>query len=486
MKRTILIAIAALLVVVASALLVAHDIPLAFTPSLPATLGLEWFFLPTVLLFLLGISLLILFFRPIANTHRRNRELLLLSLLSFCLTVCVLFSTPLPSFFSNSLSSQLSTLSALSAVTLFLVFFSGHIDHFSILVRILQLMQGSSIALYMVCSLTNAPILTHSLFLAQTLSLIALFIIFFISLVECHHGNRFCQVLCLTSLLTAVIFLFINGIPWLIAQHTSDALAVMYPLSTMPPPSTLINWNPIYLTSGLSVITTYVVSSFLQCRSQIELLSERVRLTQASYDALRTQSEEVMRIRHDMTHHLNVLYRLLEQKSLEQACAYLRNLLGQHQNILPIVRCGHPLLDILFNGKISAAIDLGISVKIVHAEAPPTLPLSDIELTSLIMNVLSNAIEAASACPTGHRFLTLNLYTKHQFFIFCCTNSRTNAQTSVSKSTGNAIPRHGYGIKIITDIVKRHGGLMQTEQDEKQFRLTLSLPLSGQMGMDIK
>lgn len=486
MKRTILIAIAALLVVVPSVLLIAHNIPLAFTPSLSATSGLEWFFLPTVLLFLLGVCLLILFFRPIPTTHRRNRELLLLSLLSFCLTGCVLFSTPLPSFVSNSLSLQLSTISALSAVTLFLVFFSGHIDHFSILLRILQLMQGGSIALYVVCSLTNAPILIHSLFLAQTLSISALLIIFFISLVECHHGNRFCQVLCLTSLLTAVVFLFVSGIPWLIAQHTSDTLAVMYPLSITPPPSTLTNWNPIYLTSGLSVITTYAVSTFLQCRSQIQLLSERVRLTQASYDALRIQSEEVMRIRHDMTHHLNVLYRLLEQKSLEQACAYLRNLLGQHQNILPIVRCGHPLLDILLNGKISAAIDLGISVKIAHAEAPPTLPLADTELTSLILNVLSNAIQAASVCPAGHRFLTLQLYTKHQFLIFCCTNSRTNTQTSAPKSTANTIPRHGYGMKIITDIVKRHGGLMQTVQDEKQFYLTLSLPLSSQTGMDTK
>lgn len=154
-----------------------------------------------------------------------------------------------------------------------------------------------------------------------------------------------------------------------------------------------------------------------------------------------------------------------------------KGLCATFRTIFPIMRCGHPFLDILVNAKLSAAIHAGISVQIVHAEAPPTLPLSDTELTSLIVNILSNALQSASVCPPGHRFLTLDLHTKHEFFIFSCTNSRTNAKSPRSNASVHAVPKHGYGMHIITDIVKRHHGLIQTEQQDNIFRLIFSVPL---------
>ena len=476
MKQNILIIFTALLAFVLSLFLFVRDISRNFIAPSPTIFVFEWFFLPAILLFLLGLVLLIVFLRSFSNPHRRNQELLLLSLLSFCLTACVLFSAPLQLFFCINLPFHLSTISALCTVTILLIFFSLHIHRFAKLIRILQIIQVGSIALYLASPLIKADILSHCLLWVQALNTVILLIIFFISLVEWQDGNRFCQVLCLTSLFTGVGLFFAGGIPLLLLCHISDALPVVGSLDAASH-SYFPHWNPISFTSGLSVLAAYVVTAFLQCHTKIKQLSERMQLTQSSYDALRTQSEEIMRIRHDMTHHLNVLYRLLEQKSLEQACAYVRNLIGQHQQIFPIMRCGHPLLDILVNAKLSAAIHAGISIQIVHAEAPPTLPLSDTELTSLIVNILSNALQSASVCPPGHRFLTLDLHTKHEFFIFSCTNSRTNAQSSRTNASVHAVPKHGYGMHIITDIVKRHHGLIQTEQQDNIFRLIFSVPL---------
>ena len=162
MKQNILIIFTALLAFVLSLLVFVRDISLNFIAPSPTIFVFEWFFLPAILLFLLGLVLLIVFLRSFSNSHRRNQELLLLSLLSFCLTACVLFSAPLQLFSCVNLPFHLSTISALCTVTILLIFFSLHIHRFTMLIRILQIIQVGSIALYLASPLIEADALCEA------------------------------------------------------------------------------------------------------------------------------------------------------------------------------------------------------------------------------------------------------------------------------------------------------------------------------------
>lgn len=129
-------------------------------------------------------------------------------------------------------------------------------------------------------------------------------------------------------------------------------------------------------------------------RTEEQLLAQRGELARSSYEVLRRQHEQVMMLRHDMVKHL----RLLRQTTGdEKTAAYLDELIGQNEKIRPVVQSGNEMLDIILNGKLSAAADAGIAVEIVRMKAPAALPLSDAELCSLVMNLLDNAVEAAAA-----------------------------------------------------------------------------------------
>jgi len=129
-------------------------------------------------------------------------------------------------------------------------------------------------------------------------------------------------------------------------------------------------------------------------RTEARLLIQRGELAQSSYEVMRRQHEQVMMLRHDMMKHFQVLRQTVTD---EKSAAYLDELIGENEKIRPVVQSGNEMLDVILNGKLSAAADAGIAVELVRTQAPDKLPLTNAELCSLMLNLLDNAVEAASA-----------------------------------------------------------------------------------------
>ena len=114
-----------------------------------------------------------------------------------------------------------------------------------------------------------------------------------------------------------------------------------------------------------------------------------------------------MMLRHDMVKHFRVLRQTVTD---EKSAAYLDELIGENEKIRPVVQSGNEMLDVILNSKLSAAADAGIAVELARTQAPDKLPLTDAELCSLIMNLLDNAVEAASAAGVKRRYIKLDMH----------------------------------------------------------------------------
>ena len=128
------------------------------------------------------------------------------------------------------------------------------------------------------------------------------------------------------------------------------------------------------------------------------------------------------------------------------------------------------MLDVILNGKLSAAADAGIAVEIVRMKAPDKLPLTDAELCSLMMNLLDNAVEAADGVERP--YIKLDFRVKEHFFVFSCENSTTLQH--IQKET---LPGHGLGLKIIKQIAARYDDLLETEYGADYYNVKLAIPL---------
>ena len=204
-------------------------------------------------------------------------------------------------------------------------------------------------------------------------------------------------------------------------------------------------------------------------RTEARLLAQRNELAQDSYKALRRQNEQVMMLRHDMMKHFQVLRQTVTD---EKSAAYLDELIGENEKIRPVVQSGNEMLDVILNGKLSAAADAGIAVEIARMKAPDKLPLTDAELCSLVMNLLDNAVEGASAPGVERPFIKLDFCVKEHFFSISCENSTT--MEHIQKETA---PGRGLGLKIIKQIVARYDDLLETEYGTDYYCVKMAIPL---------
>ena len=199
-------------------------------------------------------------------------------------------------------------------------------------------------------------------------------------------------------------------------------------------------------------------------------MKEMVAMSQQRYENLRRHNEEVMMLRHDMKRH----FRLLRQTTTdEKTAAYLDELIGQNEKIQPVIQSGNDILDIILCSRLSAAAEAGVQVEITRADAPVTLPITDTDLCSLVMNLVDNAISAAGSAATP--FIKLDLHQKSGFFVFVCENAMSPDRTEDNKE--KTVPKHGLGLKIVHQIVERYGHLLTTEAAGCTYKVSLAIPL---------
>lgn len=226
----------------------------------------------------------------------------------------------------------------------------------------------------------------------------------------------------------------------------------------------------------LSAVVTTIVESVkmeLDRRAEQQMMEQRRELALESYENLRRQHEEVMMIRHDMLRHFRTLH---DMDGDERRTAYLAELIGQNEKVRPVVDSGNEMLDIILNGRLSAATDAGIRVELPHISAPEKLPLSDPDLCALFLNLVDNAIAAASAAEDP--FLLMKIHEKDDHLALVCENSfdPQEAETETIKET---VPQHGLGLKIVSNIVEKYHGAILTERSEDRFSVKIVLPLDA-------
>lgn len=269
-----------------------------------------------------------------------------------------------------------------------------------------------------------------------------------------------------------VIFLFISRL--FDPDYCSSVfLRLSGELTENPPNFSLKLLWYLSLLSGLAAVVMELLEQEAERRTELALLSAKNELALESYENLRRQSEEVMILRHDTMKHYALL-RTMAEEAPDRLCDYLDELIGQVQNVRPVVDSRNQILNILINGKLNSAVEKGISTEIVRSDAPEQLPLSDAELCCLVVNILDNAINAASASKVEKPYIKLDFHCKNQAFVFSCENSASKENLAGKKASS---AKHGYGLKIIRQIMSRWGeNMISIETSEHSWQITIVLP----------
>lgn len=425
------------------------------------------------LFFIIGTILLMIFIFQIFAS-KPDITICVLAFLSFLYMGSVIGSTTYYDIYFDSIETHISIISNKLITTAFLAFLAGKASKCRVFLWGITLINGCFAILYII----NFPMTSHvSDFMEKSIlnvgtevsGFIGLCCVIVLSIISLRKNNYFYKLffpLTLTCIIAEIIYyIFTDKVLFLFSISNTDYLRLIeFLLHTL---------QPAIFTAILIITFLELFNNTIARRMERRLLKERNDLLSTSYHSMRRHQEEVMILRHDMNKHLQVLHQMTKESSVKQ---YIRELIGENQKIKPIISSGNEILDIILNGKLSPAADHGIKIEITKVNVPEKLPLSDKDLSSLIMNIMENAVEAASKTKLEEAFIHLDMNMKSGFFVFSCSNS-VDVQKMTKISNKETVPKHGLGLKIIQQISDRYHCILNIEQEKNTYKTTIAIPL---------
>lgn len=198
-------------------------------------------------------------------------------------------------------------------------------------------------------------------------------------------------------------------------------------------------------------------------------MEEQVRMYQNQLELMQISQEKVRSLRHDIRHHLQVLYGMTEKGQQEKALHFLEEMQASLENPRQHILSGNDEVDTILNYNWDKAEQLGVKMDCkVRISKGLSIPMYDGSV--LLGNLLENAIEAAARTEDG--YVSLRLLGEKNMLALQIKNSydgvlkRKGGQLVSTKGEKG----HGIGLRNVRELVERRQGSFQLDYDEKEFR----------------
>jgi sensor histidine kinase regulating citrate/malate metabolism len=117
---------------------------------------------------------------------------------------------------------------------------------------------------------------------------------------------------------------------------------------------------------------------------------------------------------------------------------------------------------------------------------PKSLSIQDIDLMCIYSNLLDNAIESCQRSPSSDDLIKIKTSQIGNYLGIKITNSkRSNLSQQISASGYDTTKKdksmHGYGLRIIDEIVKRYDGYKELQDSNVEFSAMVMLKLMPAM-----
>ena len=228
----------------------------------------------------------------------------------------------------------------------------------------------------------------------------------------------------------------------------------------------------------LFAILFYRVNQQREMEAEIaKLKQEQAEIVERDYQALRRTYADNAKLYHDLHNHIEAIYQCLIQGDTREAIRYCEDLRTPVREISQTVWTGDKALDYLISSKMSMAEQEHIKTK-VNIEYPHNTNIRSVDLTTILGNLLDNALEAAEAAPEDLRFLNLTIRRINAMLIIKVENGYGNAPAEhdgklVTSKTDKA--SHGWGLKSVQTAADRYDGTITTDYKNGVFQSVVTL-----------
>lgn len=231
------------------------------------------------------------------------------------------------------------------------------------------------------------------------------------------------------------------------------------------------------ITIGVFLTTVILVfASIYQAEQKEEYLrirSELIRVKQEKsyYDILDKQNQQLMIYAHDVKNHLAAIQSLSDDPQIQ---GYVDRLSGELERYTQSCHSGNKLLDVILNRYVLECQKRGLAFE-YNVKVCNLRDLEDMDLVTILGNLLDNAIEAAEKSQEKTVYLETSLRNHYQVILIQNSSlppKEAHGRLQTSKSDRSM---HGFGLKSVAKCLKKYQGDLHWDYDEDNHLFTMTV-----------
>lgn len=212
---------------------------------------------------------------------------------------------------------------------------------------------------------------------------------------------------------------------------------------------------------------------------QVDTVREQYEEQRVLMDLSKDNLEEMRRIRHDIRNQFSYMQLILEQGKYEELKKYFNELNDKVALPLSYSDCENRVIRDVLNMEINK---LQGGAKIEYSVAVGNhIPIDDLDLTTILLNLLDNAIEGCERDSIRDAVILFAIREQDSYLFLSVSNPIADEQSVKARfETGTAKEDrriHGMGKKIVAAIVEKHNGEINYEIKDRTFRVEVMLAL---------
>lgn len=206
--------------------------------------------------------------------------------------------------------------------------------------------------------------------------------------------------------------------------------------------------------------------------AQLEIMGQQAEKQLENYRSISEKMIEIRKIRHDFNNQLQTAYRLLQKDTEEcrtEAEELLKQMDAKIQDAYTAALCSNIIVNVILEDKVKKAKKKGISVNL-DIRLPESIAIETVDLCSIFVNLLDNAIDGASECKAEEKEIFVHAYIRAGYCIVkvwntydCCAYGKKESKKERKKE------EHGYGLLILDSLASKYEGEFQAGVEQNYF-----------------
>ena len=226
----------------------------------------------------------------------------------------------------------------------------------------------------------------------------------------------------------------------------------------------------------LVLVIFYIIVSGIVVQKKVEARNQFLETQESQFAAQQRYMKETEKARHDFRHSIRTLTELYDAGDYEAVGNYLH----QFVNAMPVneVRyfCADTALNALLNyyDHITAQEQIAFSVQV---RLPETLPVSDVDLCSMIGNILDNAVTACRKAEKKRIALTVLTEDAAQLYIVAVNTFNGVVKQKGGRYLSTDRKGSGIGLSSVASTAEGYGGVARFSHKGTEFYSNVAIPL---------